>query len=158
ASTRFLVALDDPLRAIENLIVHHGFDFLEATRAVAKSCASMASCVSMPGALVLRAEESGMKPVAIADAIARHFELCVSEPDIGGIVTTLADLCLWPVREEGVAWRRSLDERQGEIVDGAIRPYVSCFEGGDLGMITWERELFFINEEQDEKQRQIASR
>jgi hypothetical protein len=41
---------------------------------------------------------------------------------------------------------------------GALDPYLAHFSGHDLPPIIWERELFFINEEAADEQRQPASR
>src|SRR5713101_3257829 len=54
ANKGIIVVLDDPRLALENLVVRHGFDFVEATRMVAKSCAAVVSCMLIPGTLILR--------------------------------------------------------------------------------------------------------
>jgi hypothetical protein len=155
ANKDIIVVLDDPRLALENLVVRHGFDFLEATRMVAKGCAAVVSCMSIPGTLILRASTDGTNPGAIAEAIARHLRLSVSEADIENIFEGL-DPRPWP--QEGAVWWDRLKDSERALAAGALEPYVAHFAGGDLVPITWERELFFINEEVHQEQRQPASR
>src|SRR4029077_13492194 len=89
-----IVILDDPRLALENLVLRHNVDFVEATRIVARSCAAVVSSTSVPGALVLHAPSDGANPVAIAETIARHFQLGISEADAANI---LAGLGQWPL-------------------------------------------------------------
>jgi hypothetical protein len=152
-----IVALDDPRLAVENLITHHAVDFLEATRVVAKSCASMVSCESVPRALTLQADQARAGPLATAVTIASHLELVIDEVQIANVVAAVADFCLWP-DPKGSSWWAHLDKSQRMLITGAVDPYVARFAGNGLGPITWERELFFINEEQHEERVQAASR
>jgi hypothetical protein len=154
----FILALDDPHLALENLVLCRGMDFVEATRIVAKSCASVVSCRSFSGALVLRASECEANPLAAAEGIARHLGLGVSETDIANIVAAASDLGIWPCREKDNGWWGRLESSQRTLVIGAIDPYIGCLSGADLEPITWERDLFFINEEQPQEQGQLASR
>lgn len=158
ADKRFIVALDDPRQAVENLVRRHGMDFLLAARIVAKSCASVVSCASLPGALILRAEESEAGLVGTAEAIARHLQLNMTDAGVMNIVSTLVELDLWPVRSEANDWWDGLNEWQRALVTGSIDPYVAWIGGADLGAITWERELFYINEEVSAQYHQVASR
>ncbi len=156
ASQGIIVVVDDPRVALENLVVKHGIDFVEATRVVAKSCAAVMSATSMPGALVLRASADDARPVATADAIVRHFGFAVSDSDLANILADLDDR--WPGRPQETVWWDSLNDSERVLATGALEPYVGCLAGGDLLPITWGRELFFINEEQHEEPRQPASR
>src|SRR5438477_1653751 len=54
-NTRYIVALDDPRAALQNLVTRHGLDPIAATRAVAGSCASLLNYTMTSDALVLRA-------------------------------------------------------------------------------------------------------
>jgi hypothetical protein len=154
ASKGIIVILDDPRLALENLVLKHNVDFVEATRIVARSCAAVVSSTSVPGALVLSAPSDGADPVTTAETIARHFQLGISEADVSNI---LADLGQWPLPQKNAVWWNSLKESERILATGAIEPYVSHLAGGDLAPITWERELFFINDEVREEQRQPAS-
>jgi hypothetical protein len=157
ANRHFLVAIDDPRLALEDL-VRNGMDFTDATRMIANSCASMTSCINIPGALVLHAEKAGTDPAATVEEIARHFEFGVNDTDIANIVHALGDLGLAPQREEIEFSLDRLDEAQRALVSGALEPYVERFAGGDLEPITWERELFFINEDPPPQRAPPASR
>ncbi len=145
ANRRFVLVLDDPHLALENLVVHHGIDFLEATRMVAKSCASVASCASLSGALVLRADRDAADPTATA--IARHFQLPIGDAEIAGALGPLAEVDFQRDRAGHQSWWQGLDEAQRALVAGAVDPYLVQFAGGDLGPLIWERDLFYINEE-----------
>jgi hypothetical protein len=158
ANMSFILALDDPRLALENLVLRHGMDFVEAARIAAKSCASVVSCSSISGALVLRASECEANPLAAAEALARHLGLGVSETDIANVVAAVSDLGIWPCREKESGWWGRLESSQRSLVTGAIDPYIGCLSGADLEPITWERDFFFINEEQPQEQGQLASR
>lgn len=147
ANRPFLLAFDHPHRAIEHFVVRHGADFLESARMVAKNCASLASCAGLPGALVLDAERDSVDPLATASAIARHFALALDEEEIAAAVAAAADLDPHHDPQEHLAWWEGLEEGQRALVAGAVDPYLARFAGRDLGPITWERELFFMNEE-----------
>src|SRR5262249_29683004 len=79
------------------------------------------------------------------------------------IVPNLFDFWTAPGQVES-GWWDSLPGWQQAVVRGAVDPYVDHLVDGYLGPITWERELFFINEEvqhqeqQHEQQPQLASR
>src|SRR5215475_9515367 len=47
ASNGIIVILDDPHLALENLVVRHNLDFVQATRIVARSCAAVVSCTAV---------------------------------------------------------------------------------------------------------------
>jgi hypothetical protein len=147
ANKPFIVALDHPRHALENLVVRHGIEFLEATRMVAKSCASVASCVALPGALVLHVDRDSVDLAATVAAIADHLGLPASDVDIADAVAAFADFDPCQDPQEYLAWWDQLDNAQRALVIGAIDPYIVRFAGGDLGPITWERDLFLINED-----------
>lgn len=146
ADRPFILALDDPRRALRSLVLDQGLDFLEATRLVGRSCASMASCASMPGALVLHGDSDAAGAVATVLSIARHFDLPTTEGEAADIAASLAEQGISPRDDGGEAWWQALQEGQRSIVTGALSPYDSRFRGGELGPITWERDLFFVSE------------
>jgi hypothetical protein len=147
ANRRFIAVLDEPRAAVQDLVTRPGYDLVAATRAVASSCASILSYVSMPGGLVLSATRDGHDPVTTATAIARHLELSVGEAEIANIVEALRDEGIVPLRSDDDSWWDRLRESEHDVVNGALGAYVDYFFGGDLGKITWERELFFISDE-----------
>jgi hypothetical protein len=147
ANKPFLLVRDHPHHALENLVVRHGEAFLEATRTVARSCATMVSCATLPGALVLDAARDAADPVATAAAIARHFGFAGGDADIAALLGPLAEADLLPDPAEHRSWWEQLDDAQRALVTGAVDPYVARLAGGDLGPIVWERDLFYMNEE-----------
>lgn len=152
-----IVAFDDPRLAIENLVVRGGFDFLEATRITARSCASILSCAALPGALVLGAAAAA-DPLATAMAIARHFDLAIAPEEVAEIVRALEDAHFYPFCPAGKSWWESLDEQQRVLAGGATVPFSARFAGGELRPITWERDFFYMDEDRPGGQRQPASR
>ena len=147
ANRRFIAILDEPRAAVQDLATRPGYDLVAATRAVASSCASLLSYTSMPGGLILSADRDGHDPVKTVAAIARHLDLSVNETAIVNIVEALKDEGLVPARSDDAGWWNRLHESEQDLVNGALSAYVPYFGGGDLGRITWERELFFITDE-----------
>jgi hypothetical protein len=137
----FTIALNDPRDAAFDLIFRHGLEMSDAVRRVGNSCASMMSCVSLPGALVLNASRDWQRPAITAEMIARHFGLDIDRAAIGNVVEEVAGSGLGP-ETEPPEW--GFDPRAtavAEIVGGAITPYVDHFLGAPFAPITWAREL-----------------
>ena len=147
AGKRFIAVLDEPRIALRDLALRPGYDLVGATRAVASSCAAMSGYSSFPEALMLTAGNERRHPVSIAEAIAQHLELDVSEPEIQGIICALREEGIVPGRSEDSAWWDNLAEPEQALVNGALGAYADRFAGRDLGKITWERDLFFISED-----------
>ena len=147
ANKPFLLICDHPHHALENIVERHGAEFLEATRVIAKSCASLVSCAALPGALVLRAERDAADLLATAAAIARHLGFAVDDAGIADVVAAVADFDPRRDPQEHLAWWRQLDAAQRALVTGAVDPYLTHLAGGDLGQIVWERDFFYMNEE-----------
>jgi hypothetical protein len=154
ANKGIIVIIDEPRLALENLVVRHNCDFVEATRIVARSCAAVVSTTSVPGGLVLSAAADGANPLGTAETIARHFQLGINEADIANI---LLGLDQWPWPQKGAVWWNSLTEAERTLASGALDPYVAHFAGGDLAPITWERELFFVKNDEREELGRSAS-
>src|SRR5579863_1176428 len=89
AECGFIIALDDPRTALQNLVVGHGMEWTAATRAIASSCAAMLGFTVMPQALVLRAHEDGCDPIATAGAIASCFGLALDASEIAACAASL---------------------------------------------------------------------
>jgi hypothetical protein len=145
ANTPFIVSLDDPRVALADLVVRGGLDFVSGTRAVASSCATMLDYVSMPRALVLT-ERDGRDPFATAEAIAHHFGIVLGVPGIADIVDALADTGIIAERSDEGVWWKGCDEAEQALVNGALGAYADHFAGGNLGPITWTKELFLIGD------------
>src|SRR5947207_2365599 len=91
-TARAVVALEDPRRAVGDMVAQHGSDFLfEATRTVSKSSAALTSRDAIPAALVLHGENCRAAPVATADTIARHLGLAASDEDLASVVSAVAE-------------------------------------------------------------------
>lgn len=147
ANRPFILALDDPHRALNNMMVGHGAAFLEGLRVVAKSCASVVSCAALPGALLLDAERDTADLPATAAAIARHLGLAVDEAGIAEAVAALADFAPRSDPQEHLAWWQGLAEEQRALVAGAVDPYLARLAGRDLGPLIWGHDLFYMNED-----------
>jgi hypothetical protein len=147
AGKRFIAVLDEPRIALRDLARQPGCDLVAATRAVASSCAAMLGYSFLPGALVLTPGNEARDPLSVACAIAQHLQLDVGEPDIQQIICGLTEQEIVSRPSEYDAWWNSLSERDQVLVNGALGAYETHFAGGDLGKITWERDLFFIFED-----------
>jgi hypothetical protein len=146
-TARFVVALEDPRRAVGDMVARHGSDFLfEATRMIARSSAALNGWDTVPGSLVLHGETCRAAPLTAAAAIARHLGIAASDADLASAVAVIAAAGGDLAGDDG-AWWAQLDDAAREAVSGAVAPYAAHFSGGQLGPIVWQRELFYINEE-----------
>lgn len=147
AQCRFIIALDDPRAALQNLVVGHDMEWTAATRATANSCAAMLGYTLMPRALVLRAQQDGGDPVATAGAITSCFGF---ELDAAEIAACAASLPKFNANDPATgvdAWWDGIDPARREIAAGALMGYASHFGGHALGEIIWARELFYVGDE-----------
>jgi hypothetical protein len=136
----FLIALGDPRVALPNLVDRTGYNLVEATRALASSCAAMLTITKAPHAMVVTPEDARDLP-AVAAAIAQHFQIPIG----AGESSTLVDLLpgLEPEETDGRSWWGQLSEREQSIVNGALEPYIGQFQGRGLDRVIWEPELFY---------------
>ena len=155
ADRPFVIAVDEPRRAVHYLVADFGVDFWEATRLVASSCASAVACLGLPRALPLPVDAAA-DPTAAVVAIARHLEIPVTESAAADLAGRLSSIGRLPRKEGYEGWWEGLSDRQRAIIAGAIDPYGERFAGGELGAITWERDLFLIDG--DPEERAAASR
>jgi hypothetical protein len=147
-TARVVVAIEDPRRAVGDMVARHGSDFLfEATRTVSKSSAALTGWDAVPAALVLHGENCRAAPVAAADTIARHLGLVASDEDLASVVSAVDESGAGLEADDDTEWWDRLDDTAREAVSGAVEPYAAHFAGGQLGPIVWQRELFYINEE-----------
>lgn len=143
----FVVAIGDPRAALRNLSERAGYDVAGATRAVASSCAAMLSLTRAPGALLVSSGDAA-DSIAVAAAIADHFEVPTSRSELAVIVSELCVAGLTPDQDQDSAWWNGLAEREQAIVNGALLPYVShLVSEADLQPLVWEPELFYIFED-----------
>ena len=134
----FLVALGDPRAALRNLILQTGCSLVDATRAVASSCAAMLSIQEAPNALVL----TPRRPTAAAAAIAKHFGIAVATRELASLVEGFSD-DFGGSEGEDESWWNSLGEREQAIINGALEPYIAQSRGRAVERLVWEPELFY---------------
>lgn len=147
AGTRFVMALDDPHAAYGNLLTRHRYDWKEAVRAVASSCAAVMSYAAMPGALVLRADREGRDPLGTVTAIARWLGLAVAPADIKALAEEHSDPGGFAAPDRDDDWRAAISAGDRAVVDGALNGYVDYFRGAGLGQMLWARDLFFVGDD-----------
>jgi hypothetical protein len=145
--SRYVVALDDPRAAFQNLVSRHSLDAITATRAVAGSCASLLNCAARGDALVLRAEQEGRDPLRTAQTIAQHFGLDIAPSEIAQSVAALAETGITAMPGNIDAWCDCVEAQQREFAIGALDGYIDQFAGRGMGKITWARDLFFVGDE-----------
>jgi hypothetical protein len=143
----FIIALDDPRAALQNLVVGNGIEWTAATRATATSCASMLAYALMPRALVLRANQDGRDPVATAGAIARCFGFELDGAEIASCAASLPQCDADAPGTGADPWWDDADPSHREIASGALTGYADHFSGHGLSEIIWRRELFFVNDD-----------
>ena len=153
----FIVAVEHPRRALEHMVVDQGIDFLEAVHVAARSCAAVASSLPLPGALTLRAAV-GLDAMAMAGSIANFLGLEIGEDGIADIVQHLGGADPPGEGEPSSSWWEGLEEQQRAIANGALEPFATHLAGANLGPITWQRDLFFMDEEQPGGKHQPAAR
>lgn len=141
----FTIALNDPRDAALDLIFRNELEMADAVRRVGGSCASLMSCITLPGALVLNASRDWYQPLAAARTIAAHFGLALADSDLERIIAETDAAGLGPGAEQPVAISDPRAETVTTIVGGAVAPYVEHFLGGPFGPITWARELFMAD-------------
>jgi hypothetical protein len=147
----FVVTTDDPRNAFAELAQEPQAVPPAAVQAIASSCAALIGYASAPGALVIAADRDGFDGVAIAAAIARHFELALSAEDIAEVVRDLEPTGL-AAEQHGAGQRwNSLTAATQEMALGAISPYLGDAPDGYLSPITWARDLFFPGDQPDER-------
>lgn len=142
----FLAAVGDPRAAMRDLVQRARYDLVEATRAVASSCAAILALARAPQALVLSAA-AGADQTAAARAIADHFDLPIEADAIVGVLAELCAAGLTPEDTADNAWWTGLSERDRAIVNGALLPFDAYLSSGvGLEPFVWEPELFFVND------------
>jgi hypothetical protein len=140
AGRPFLVALGDPRAALPNLADRSGSNLVEATRALASSCAAMLTITNAPHALVLTPKDARDLPV-VAAAIAQHFQIPIGTSEFSALIEPLPSA--ETEETDGRSWWGQLSEREQSIVDGALQPYIAQFQGRGLERVIWEPELFY---------------
>ncbi|MBV9153507.1 MAG: hypothetical protein JO204_17210 [Alphaproteobacteria bacterium] len=144
AGRPFVAALGDVRSALHDLLRRPGCDLATAASELASSCSAMLTLTKAPGALVLPGAY-GCDPHELGTAIAAHLGLPVGTNEIAAVADSLLDVAAAAASDPADAGE--LSTRQQAIVDGLLQPYVSYFAGGDLEVMVWEPDLFFLADE-----------
>jgi hypothetical protein len=146
----FLVARDDLHSALLDLVLVRGLDLAQAVRLLGSSCAALAGCSRLPGALVLTADRFRGQPANAAAAIAHHFGIACEDGTIAGLAEELA-IDQRPFQDaDAMAWWNGLDPAQRSMAAGALSPYLEpdpfsirgeARDGGALPIL-WTGDLF----------------
>jgi hypothetical protein len=143
ANGRCVVALADPRACVAELAAAPGA-LIDVVRGVANSCATLTSYLSLPGALVLRAEEHALDAAAMARRIADHLQLPSAEEDIFKSLDTVPPLD--PAAVAPAAWGDRFDASELVLINGALAGYAQYFNGGSLGDLVWVPNLFIVGD------------
>jgi hypothetical protein len=144
----FVVAVDDPCSAAQDLVIRHRLEPAEATRRVASSCALIGRYAALPGAFVVGSAADWSNPAATVAALARHLGLPVGATDIERIAAEAEAAYPRPSDESGEVSPLQLPAHSLAVMNGALAPYVGYLMRGDLMKITWARDLFFEDHHQ----------
>jgi hypothetical protein len=144
ANGRCVVALADPRACVAELAAGPDSNLIEIIRAVASSCATLTSYLSLPGSLVLRAEEHSLDPIATARRIADHLQLPSADEDILAVLDTISPLD--PDAVVTVAWENRFDAPELALINGALAGYGEYFTGTPLGNLVWAPNLFIVGD------------
>jgi hypothetical protein len=142
ANKPFVVAIDHPHYAVNDLMTRHNLEPADATRRVASSCATLSRYTSLPGALVITAERDWVDPIATIAAIGNHLGLEVSPSTVEQIAVDLAAAGLQPSTASDTSWPAHLTEDDAAMIGGAVGVYSQYLGSGLLDQITWSRQLF----------------
>jgi hypothetical protein len=144
ANGQCVVALADPRACVAELVAGPNNNLVETVCSVANSCATLTSYLSLPGVLVLRAEEHSLDPVATARRIADHLQLPPADADIIAALDTISPLD--PNAVVTVAWSNRFDASELALINGALAGYAEYFTGGPLGNLIWAPNLFIVGD------------
>jgi hypothetical protein len=144
ANGRCVVALADPRACVAELAAGPDSNLIEIIRAVASSCATLTSYLSLSGSLVLRAEEHSLDPIATARRIADHLQLPSADEDILAVLDTISPRD--PDAVVTVAWENRFDAPELARINGALAGYGEYFTGTPLGNLVWAPNLFIVGD------------
>jgi hypothetical protein len=142
----FLVAVEDARVVLAHLVIEKGIEFPVAVKVVASSCGAVAQYMDAPGAISLVAHDHRGELAATVASIAQHLRFELSDADIVEIVRVLEAVDGRAERRDIAAWWNELASNERETAEGALAPYASYFKGGDLSLVKWTSELFFLGD------------
>ena len=144
ANGRCIVALADPRACVAELAAGSGSNLIDIVRGVANSCATLTSYLSLPGALVPRAEEHALDALATARRIADHLQLPPADEDIFKALDTAPPLD--PAAVATATWGDRFDASELVLINGTLAGYAEYFDGGSLGDLVWAPNLFIVGD------------
>jgi hypothetical protein len=147
----FIVALDDPLTALADLVLDQGVELAAATQAVASSCAALITCRSAPGVLILQSGRDWPQQEVTVVAVARHLQIAADGSEIANLVAGLSAGYAVRPRHDAIAWWHGLEEAERQMTDGALRAYLGDPEISEGLSIAWTRDLFFLGDHLHER-------
>jgi len=147
---RFIVVLDNPLPALANLVADREVPLAAATRMVASSCGSFRCFCDTPGALILRADQTGSDDShRLAATIAQHLELDLPSEAVAEIVRCADPVAAGYDQQAAAAWWDGLDPAERAMTAGALGVYLD--PAADMsGPLSWAPALFFAGDQSTE--------
>ncbi len=158
----YVVALDDPRRALIELVLGREIELAASVQMLASSCAALSGCAATPGVsgvsgvsgpLLLYGERDWPRAADTVAAIARHLEIPVGEDEIADLADGLEAADAVRPEYDSIAWWNSLAPAEQELVIGALAPYVDQPSPGAALSIAWGRDLFFLGDRPRERAR-----
>lgn len=147
AGRSYLVAFDDPRRALLELVIEDGMDLAGAVQQLASSCAALGAARGAPGALVLATgDEPPPGPGTVVAAIAEHLRIPIDPAALAEIAEQAAATAPRRLRHDAVAWWNGLDPGERQLVIGALLPFFDEPQAGRGLSLTWPHDLFFLGD------------
>jgi hypothetical protein len=144
----FLFVIEDPRRAVGDLMRDQGVDFLQAVRTVAGSCATVLPLIDAPNGLPLGRDDPAHRGAGVAGRLARHFGLPLDDSTIARVAAQPRLRNLETGIDEPLA-PASFDAHRQAIMEAALAPYANCFRGEPLRPLVWPRDLFLLGDRPD---------
>jgi hypothetical protein len=149
AGVRIILAMDDPRRALSEVISCRGITFPVALRRVASSCAAVTGALSMPGVLALLAERDGRASHQTALAISRHVGIALGDEELDALLRDVASVPLLDDADAAGAWL-SIGDHEREIAEGALGAYSTVPGAAERLAISWAPQLFWLADQPDQ--------
>ncbi|HEX6443001.1 MAG TPA: hypothetical protein VF007_12490 [Stellaceae bacterium] len=146
----FIVAVDDPRKAVADLVTGDGVPFAEAVRRVASSCGALTGYITAAGALVLSPGIRPPKEVTTALMIGRHLRLPLNEAEVAAVRRRSMSLMASVAGPGNDAGSQGLDAAEAQILQAALGPYLELPAINEAVPIGWAPELFLRGERSSE--------
>lgn len=146
----FVVGIDDPRKAVADLVIGEGVAFAEAVRRVASSCGALTGYVTAPGALVVSPARHPLEKVNTALAIARHLGLALNEAEVAAAHRRSISPAASTARLAGEAPWQDLEPTEAQTVHDALAPYLELPAISEAVPISWAPVLFSLGERSSE--------